>query len=175
MITFLHSFIENLPFLAHLSRRLTDELIGYPWIRRPLSSVRRPSVHIFKHLLLQNRLANQSQILCGASLGRGNESLYNWSRSHDQDGRHAHIYMVETLKNFLLQNRCADFQETWYVASGTPAHHTGVLERTRRRRVRSLGRTLIDKASLQNVSVTLIRALWINEAENKIVVVRNVL
>ena len=53
--------------------------------------------------------------------------------------------------------------------------NTGVLERTRRRRVRSLGRTLIDKASLQNVSVTLIRALWINEAENKIVVVRNVL
>ena len=53
--------------------------------------------------------------------------------------------------------------------------NTGVLERTRRRRVRSLGRTLIDKASLQNISVTLIRALWINEAENKIVVVRNVL
>ena len=33
------------PFLAHLSRRLTGELIGYPWIRRPSSSsVRRPSV-----------------------------------------------------------------------------------------------------------------------------------
>ena len=30
---------------------------------------------IFKHLLL-NRLANQSQTLCGASLGRGNEILY---------------------------------------------------------------------------------------------------
>ena len=27
-------------FLAHLSRRLTGELIGYPWIRRPC--VRRP-------------------------------------------------------------------------------------------------------------------------------------
>ena len=25
-------------FLAHLSRRLTGELIGYPWIRRPSSS-----------------------------------------------------------------------------------------------------------------------------------------
>ena len=25
--------------LAHLSRRLTGELIGYPWIRRPSSSV----------------------------------------------------------------------------------------------------------------------------------------
>ena len=37
-------------FLAHLSRSLTGELIGYPWIRRP--SVVRPSVHIFKHLLL---------------------------------------------------------------------------------------------------------------------------
>ena len=32
---------------------------------------RRPSVHIFKHLHLQNRLGDQSQILCGASLGRG--------------------------------------------------------------------------------------------------------
>ena len=65
------------------------ELIVYPWSgvcrRRPSSS----SVHIFKRLLLRNRLANQSQILCGASLGRGNESLYKWSRSHDQDGRHA--------------------------------------------------------------------------------------
>ena len=29
-------------FLAHLSRRLTGELIGYPWIRRP-SVRRRPS------------------------------------------------------------------------------------------------------------------------------------
>ena len=32
----------------------------------------RPSVHIFKDLL-SNRLAEQSQILCGASMGRGNE------------------------------------------------------------------------------------------------------
>ena len=60
----------------------------------PASVVLRPSssVHIFKRLLLWNRLANQSQILCGASLGRGNESLSKWSRSHDQDGRQAHIW-----------------------------------------------------------------------------------
>ena len=32
---------------------------------------------IFKHLLHWNRLANQSQILCGASLGRGNEIYVN--------------------------------------------------------------------------------------------------
>ena len=45
---------------------------------------------IFKHLLLENHLAIQSQTLCGASLGRGNDSLYKWSRSHDQDGRHGY-------------------------------------------------------------------------------------
>ena len=44
---------------------------------------------IFKHLLL-NRSDNQSQTLCEASLERGNESLYKWSRSHDQDGRHGY-------------------------------------------------------------------------------------
>ena len=64
------------------------ELIVYPSSRRPSSVV----VNNFKHLLLQNRLANQSQILCGASLGRGNESLFAASWSHDQDGRHAHIW-----------------------------------------------------------------------------------
>ena len=28
------------------------------------------------------------------------------------------IYMVKTLKNLFLQNRQANFHETWYVASG---------------------------------------------------------
>ena len=92
------------------------------------SSVRCPSVvrrpfTMLKHLLLRNRLANQSQILCGASLGRGNESLFAASGSHDQDGRHAHIWS-KPFKNLLLQNRRANFHETWYVASGTPAHHS---------------------------------------------------
>ena len=35
----------------------------------------RASIHIFKDFLLRNRLADQSQILCGASMGKGNESL----------------------------------------------------------------------------------------------------
>ena len=58
---------------------------------RRLSSV-RPSVHNFKHLLLWNHWANQTQISYGDSLGRGNESLFKWSWSHDQDGRHDHIW-----------------------------------------------------------------------------------
>ena len=34
------------------------------------------------------------------------------------------IYGKKPFKNFLLQNRQADFHETWYVALGTPAHHS---------------------------------------------------
>ena len=81
--------------LAHLSQRLIGELIGYSWSGVRPSSVRRrrPSVvNNFKHLLLRNRWADQSQILCGASLGRGNDILFAASGSHDQDGRHAHIW-----------------------------------------------------------------------------------
>ena len=87
-----------LGLLAHLSQRLIGELIGYSWSGvRPSASVgvvRRPSsvVNNFKRLLLQNRLPDQCQILCGASLGRGNESVFAASGSHDQDGRQAHIW-----------------------------------------------------------------------------------
>ena len=56
------------------------------------SVVCRPSVNIFKHLLLWNHWANWTQISYGDSLGYGNESLFNWFWSHDQDGRHAHIW-----------------------------------------------------------------------------------
>ena len=52
----------------------------------------RASVNIFKRLLLWNRWANFAQISYGASLGWGNEKLLKWSRSVDQDGRHAHIW-----------------------------------------------------------------------------------
>ena len=63
-------------------------------VRRPSVVRRRQSVVVnnFKHLLLQNRLPDQNQILCGVSLGRGNESLFTASGSHDQDGCHAHIW-----------------------------------------------------------------------------------
>ena len=47
---------------------------------------------VIKFLLLRNCLADWSQILCGASMGWENESLYNWSKAYDQDGRHAHIW-----------------------------------------------------------------------------------
>ena len=82
-------------FLAHLSQRLIGELIGYSGSGVRPASVRRPSASSFtilKDLLLRNHLANQSQILLGASLGRGNNILFTASGSHDQDGHHAHIW-----------------------------------------------------------------------------------
>ena len=77
-------------FLAHLSQRLIGELIGYPWSSVPPSVVRQSVVRrpftMLKDLLLQNCLANQSQILCGASLGRGNDILFAASGSHELIG-----------------------------------------------------------------------------------------
>ena len=77
--------------------------------RRPSSSV-RPSSTMLKDLL-RNRFVNQSQILCGASLGMGIDILFAASGSHDQDGLHAHKWS-KPFKNLLLQNRRADFHVT---------------------------------------------------------------
>ena len=50
-------------------------------------------------------------------MGWGNESLFERSWSHDQDGRHAHI-SLKTLKNLVLRKQKADDLELWYAASG---------------------------------------------------------
>ena len=85
MYNVLHEYIISSP-----EPKAQGELIGYSWSGvRPASG---PPFTMLKGLLLQNRLASQSQILCGASLGRGNESLFGASGSHDQDGRQAHIW-----------------------------------------------------------------------------------
>ena len=55
-----------------------------------------------------------------ASLGWNNESLYKWSRSHDQDGRHGYK-IAKTFKNLFLQNQMACDFETWHKASGNGA------------------------------------------------------
>ena len=51
-------------------------------------------------------------------MGRGDESLIAKSRSHDEDGRHVHIWL-KPLKNLLLWNRWTDFNKSWHVAFGT--------------------------------------------------------
>ena len=48
-------------------------------------------VYPYHFQISSNRLANQSQIICGNSFGRWNKSIYKWSWSYYLDGRHAHI------------------------------------------------------------------------------------
>ena len=50
------------------------------------------SINIFKHLLLWNHWAKWTQISHGDFLGWGNQSLFKWSWSLDQDGCHYHIW-----------------------------------------------------------------------------------
>ena len=45
-------------FLAHLSRRLTGELIGYPWIRRP--SVRPSSASVVRPFTFSNIFSSET-------------------------------------------------------------------------------------------------------------------
>ena len=66
-----------------------NELI-IPMRRRPPSLLSSLLSKMFKYPLLWNLLGYRSQNSHRASLGRGNESLYKWSRLHD--GRHYHIW-----------------------------------------------------------------------------------
>ena len=75
--------LHSKKFSAQLSQYFSSlELLVYPSSGVRLLSA---SSTIFKDLL-QNCMANQSQISCGASMGRRNGS--KWSRSHDQDVHH---------------------------------------------------------------------------------------
>ena len=99
--------IKKDTFLAHLSQRLMGELIVYT-----CSGVRPyVVVHNFKHLLLQNPLLYQSQILCGASLGRGNESLFATSGSHDQEKKRRYFWL--TSRKHLRTKVTSDFHLTY--------------------------------------------------------------
>ena len=104
-------------FLAHLSRRLTGELIGYPWIRRP--SVVRSHFQTSSPL---KPLCQSKPNFMWTLLGKGERNKCINGPGHMTKMAAMPIY-GKNLKNLLLQNRRADFHETWYVASGTPAHH----------------------------------------------------
>ena len=65
----------------------------------------RGCIHVYGHniqtissLKLLCQIANQSQTLCGASLGRENENLYKWSIL--QDGHHG--YKKQKLKKIFF-------------------------------------------------------------------------
>ena len=120
--------------LAHLSRRLIGELIGYSWsgVRRP--SVRPSSVvNNFKHLLLQNRLLDQaflwekvktvdfSETIAASDLKVGRSSHlieymkvcgYKRSRSFLDLGPRSCTY--KKIKQDFLRNYFADLNNIFY-------------------------------------------------------------
>ena len=119
-------FVEKIKMehslLAHLSRRLIGELIGYPWIRR--QSVRPSSVRPFT---FSNVFSAKTAWPIKAKFyveppWEGGTKVYINGPGHMTKMAATPIY--GEFKNLLLQNRQADFHETWYVASGTPAHHS---------------------------------------------------
>ena len=62
------------------------KFIHWPWSKVPQIQ----HFHFFFFFFL-NCLTDWSQILCGASMGWGNESLIKWSISHDKVSRHAQL------------------------------------------------------------------------------------
>ena len=105
--------------LAHLSRRLTGGLIGYPWIRRP--SVVRPSVRPFT---FSNIFSSETAWPIKAKFyveppWEGGTKVFINGPGHMTKMAAMPIY-GKNLKN-LLQNQKSYDLETWHVASGTQA------------------------------------------------------
>ena len=85
--------ILELPFLAHLSRRITWWAYSIPMVSRPsirlrLSPLSVVIVHTFKLEYLWSQLANLDQILCVASLGWGKGCIRFWGRLDQNSGFH---------------------------------------------------------------------------------------
>ena len=83
----LHGTMIFLSFLAHLSRRLIGELNVYP-----CSGVRPSVIDTFQTSSPLKPLGQPKPNFMWSPLGRGNESLFTASGSHDQGGRHTHIW-----------------------------------------------------------------------------------
>ena len=103
-------------FLAHLSRRLNGELIGYPWIRRP--SVVRPFT--FSNVFSSETVWPIIAKFYVEPPWEGGTKVYINGPGHMTKMAAMPIY-GKTLKNLLLQNQKSYDLETWHVASGTQA------------------------------------------------------
>ena len=59
-------------------------------------SLPRGYIHVYDHCFQTSSplkpFGQSKPNIMRSLLGKGNKSLYIWSRSHDQDGRHAHIW-----------------------------------------------------------------------------------
>ena len=111
---------EKTGFLAHLSRRLIGELIVYPF-----SGVCRCRCRCsqFSNIFSsETAWPIQVEFYVGPPWDGGTKVCIN-GPGHMTKMAATPIY-GKNFKNLLLQNQRADFHETWYVASGTPAYHS---------------------------------------------------
>ena len=105
-------------FLAHLSLRLIGKLIVYP-----CSGVRRRGRPPFSNVFSsETTWPIKAKFYVEPPWEGGTKVCIN-GPGHMTKMAAMPIY-IKYLKNLLFQNRRADFHETWYVASGTPAHHS---------------------------------------------------
>ena len=81
-------------FLAHLSRRLIGELIVYPWsgVRRTSSVRRRRRPQCSNIFFSETPWPIKAKFYVEPPWVGGTIFLFAASGSHDQDGRHAHIW-----------------------------------------------------------------------------------
>ena len=80
---------------------------------------------MLKHLLLWNRFHDQSKERNYVEpLLEGETKICSRHLGHMTKMAAMPIYGKNPLKNLPLRNRQTDFYETWYVASGTPSHHS---------------------------------------------------
>ena len=83
--------------------------------------------NIFKLLFLKKHQAIEATFQMEPPWDVGNETLFIYSRSHDQDGFQAHISGVgdgrgQELKHLLLLNQEANDLEMLYTTSGAQVH-----------------------------------------------------
>ena len=104
-------------FLAYLSRRLICELIVYP----RTSSVRRSQC---SNIFFSETAWPIKAKFYVEPPWVGGTKLCSRHLGHMTKMAATPIYGKKPFKNLLLQNRQTDSHKTWYVALGTPAHHS---------------------------------------------------
>ena len=111
-------YVLKLALLAHLSRRLTGELIGYQWIRRPSVVVVRSHFQTSS----ETTWPIKAQFYDEPPWEGGTKVCIN-DPGHMTKMAAMPIY-GKNLKNLLFQNQKSYDLETWHVASGTQALHS---------------------------------------------------
>ena len=122
-IFFFRGIRSKISFLAHLSQRLIGELIEYSWSGVRPASVRRPSLTISNIFFSKTAYPIKAKFYVEPPWVGGTKVCWR-HLGHMTKMATTPIYGKNPSKKFLPQNLQADFHETWYVASGTPAHQS---------------------------------------------------